>query len=1113
MSMKKNALLIFAFLIIHTVIRADYFDKLPYTVKQPDGITINCFVSGDEFFNWIHDLEGYTIIQAPDGYYYYAEQDGDLVKPSVYKVNSINPADVGLTKWVKISKKEYQRRYDEMFSYKKDGKGGPLNAPQSGSFNNLVVYIRFLDDTEFITARQSFDDKLNPATGVALKSYFQEVSYNALTIGSTHYPECALTTNLSYQDTHLRSYFQPYNATTNPTGYNGTTERTTREHTLLVNAITWINANSPVPGSLNIDGDNDSYVDNVCFVIKGSNGAWADLLWAHRWALYSQTVTINGKRVFDYTFQPETQVSVKTLCHEMFHSLGAPDLYHYVNQGVISPAGTWDIMDGGGGYMLAYMKWKYSNHTWIPTIPEITATGTYSLNPLTSSTNNCYKIASPNSTSEYFMVEYRNKSGTFEVNVPGSGLIVYRIDTRVTGNSNGPPDEVYVYRPGGTTTANGTPNNAFFSSAIGRTAINDITDPSSYLQNGSSGGLNISNVTAAGTTISFDVTMPSPCTPPTAQSSAYTSSAITNTSMTVGWTRGSGDALLVVARADNAVNADPVNGINYTADAAFGNGTQTGISNYVVYKGTGTSVNLTGLNPGTTYHYAVYEYNSADFCYKKTPLTGNAKTTGIAPYCTVNLGGTGICPGDISALSITGTTLNNTTHTNCSTANSSTYSSYSPSGSNTCDLTKGSTYTINITTTSADIVSLWIDYNQNGIFEATEWTQVSTSTVAGTPSSISFSVPPGAITGQTGLRVRSRYAGNQNGAADACMRMGSGITEDYTINIVPLVCTVTAPSVGQITQPSCSLATGSVVLSGLPATGTWTLTRTPGGTTSTGSGVSSTISGLAAGTYTYTVTNASGCISVVSANVVINTQPVIPTAPSVGTITQPTCSVTTGSAVLSGLPATGTWTLTRTPGGTTSTGSGVSSTISGLAAGTYTYTVTNASGCISVASANVVINTQPVTPGIPSISLNINILHSSSTIGNQWYNQSGLISGATNQDYTVSSNDIYYVIVTIAGCSSNPSNSINVVLTGDDEFVKNNKRIMVYPNPVSHQLIIEIEGGTDKTGFEIINSNGQIVFKGSLYEKTVVQTTDFSPGIYLIKIANGKTFEFKKIVK
>ncbi len=178
-----------------------------------------------------------------------------------------------------------------------------------------------------------------------------------------------------------------------------------------------------------------------------------------------------------------------------------------------------------------------------------------------------------------------------------------------------------------------------------------------------------------------------------------------------------------------------------------------------------------------------------------------------------------------------------------------------------------------------------------------------------------------------------------------------------TVNTVP-----TAPIAGTVTQPTCAVSTGSVVLNGLPATGTWTLTRTPGGTTTTGTGTSTTITGLAAGTYTYTVTNASGCISPASATVLINAQPEAPPAPIAGTVTQPTCAVSTGSVVLNGLPATGTWILTRTPGGTTTAGTGTSTTITGLATGTYTYTVTNSSGCTSIASANVIINTKPAAP-------------------------------------------------------------------------------------------------------------------------------------------------------
>jgi M6 family metalloprotease-like protein len=376
----------------------------------------------------------------------------------------------------------------------------PEMAAKTGELNNLVVYIRFADDTEFTTSRQVYDDKFNPESGYTLKSYFKEASYNNILIHSSHYPICDLNTNLSYQDYHNRNYFQPYNATTNPEGYSNSTERRVREHQLLVDAVNSISGE--VPAELNIDNDNDGRVDNVCFIIKGNNDAWADLLWAHRWSLYSQDVYINGKRVYDYTFQPESQNSVKTLNHEMFHVLGAPDLYHYTSNG-ITPVQYWDIMERGGGHMGAYMKWKYSGYQWIENIPEITASGTYTLNPLASPTNNCYKIKSPNSETEFFVVEYRQKTGTFEGTLPGTGLLVYRINPAYQGNASGPPDEVYVYRPNGTTTVNGTINSANFSTDVGRTAINDDTNPSSFLTDGSPGGLDISNVSASGSTISF----------------------------------------------------------------------------------------------------------------------------------------------------------------------------------------------------------------------------------------------------------------------------------------------------------------------------------------------------------------------------------------------------------------------------------------------------------------------------------------------------------------------------------------------------------------------------------------------------------------------------------
>ncbi len=191
----------------------------------------------------------------------------------------------------------------------------------------------------------------------------------------------------------------------------------------------------------------------------------------------------------------------------------------------------------------------------------------------------------------------------------------------------------------------------------------------------------------------------------------------------------------------------------------------------------------------------------------------------------------------------------------------------------------------------------------------------------------------------------------------------SGEVEDYMIKIDCVF--PEAPVIGQVTQPSCESATGSVVLGGLPSSGTWTLTRFPDGETISGSGITYTVTGIEPGSYQYTVTNEGGCTSGLSAEITINNPPLIPPAPVVEAIAQPTCAVATGAVSLTGLPGEGTWTVLSYPGAIPYEGSGVNLIINGLEAGTYFFTVTLTGGCTSDPSAEAVINQQPPVPAPP----------------------------------------------------------------------------------------------------------------------------------------------------
>lgn len=609
-SKKKTLLSLFFIFSFAITSLAAYLENIPTVVKNPDGTVINCFSSGDEYFSFLHDSDGFTIIIGNDGYYYYGVEKDGLVIPSEHRVNEVFPKSIGLKPNALISEDEYKKRVSAFWE---DAPDNHSKAPHTGQINNIVIYIRFSDDTEFTSLRSVFDNRFNNPSSQSLKHYFQEVSYGQLTIDSYHYPIAELTTNLSYQDIEPRSYFQPFNATTNPNGYSGDTQRRIREHGLLQRAV--VALESQIPTSLIIDADGDNYVDNVCFIIRGNAEGWSDLLWAHRWVLYTYHVTIHGKRVYDYTFQPENQSGTYTLAHEMFHTLGAPDLYRYTTSGY-TPVGPWDLMASNLVHMGAYMKWKYANGNWISSIPVISEPGVYTLNPLASSTNNAYRINTPNSTNQFYVVEYRRKTGAYEANVPQTGLLVYRINTSVlNGNASGPPDEVYIYRPGGTTALDGNINAAAYSATLGRTSITDETSPSGFLSNGSPGGLEITNITAGGATISFtlfesilDESKPK----------NFVAQPVDPYSIELTWQKNPQGKDVLIAVSDTDEIGDPINESIYEVGEYIPGGS------LVIYKGGDEEFLHSELDVNAKYHYKIWSIN--DGLQYSTGATAEATT-------------------------------------------------------------------------------------------------------------------------------------------------------------------------------------------------------------------------------------------------------------------------------------------------------------------------------------------------------------------------------------------------------------------------------------------------------------------------------------------------------
>ncbi len=120
-------------------------------------------------------------------------------------------------------------------------------------------------------------------------------------------------------------------------------------------------------------------------------------------------------------------------------------------------------------------------------------------------------------------------------------------------------------------------------------------------------------------------TQPKPTTGPT----AGVADQLTSTTARLSLTAGNGTTRLVILRAGSAPGTVPADGAAYAASAAFGSSPALAAGEYAVYAGSGTSVDLTGLQPNTSYPYAAYEANGTGCAanyLQASPLTGTFTT-------------------------------------------------------------------------------------------------------------------------------------------------------------------------------------------------------------------------------------------------------------------------------------------------------------------------------------------------------------------------------------------------------------------------------------------------------------------------------------------------------
>jgi hypothetical protein len=282
-------------------------------------------------------------------------------------------------------------------------------------------------------------------------------------------------------------------------------------------------------------------------------------------------------------------------------------------------------------------------------------------------------------------------------------------------------------------------------------------------------------------------------------------------------------------------------------------------------------------------------------------------------------------------------------------------------------ITQGGTATVTLTLggDGTQYNAVWIDFNRNGTFEASEFFSLGTNPGANGQAVIPITIPATATLGQTKMRVRGGDdSAITSGQACGASSSAWGEAEDYLVNIATTVsCTPTTATfsypatsycVNGTTAPTVTLASGSTAGTYSSTTGL-TINATTGAIT---------LSSSTPGTYTVTNTvgaTATNCASSATTTVTVAAAPATPTLTSSGT-------AATGITLTSSA-ATGNQFYRNNvliPGAT-----GTSYLInSGSNNGSYTVTVTNAAGC-SATSAAVNVTVTAATSAQASTALTV----------------------------------------------------------------------------------------------------------------------------------------------
>ncbi len=175
--------------------------------------------------------------------------------------------------------------------------------------------------------------------------------------------------------------------------------------------------------------------------------------------------------------------------------------------------------------------------------------------------------------------------------------------------------------------------------------------------------------------------------------------------------------------------------------------------------------------------------------------------------------------------------------------------------------------------------------------------------------------------------------------------------------------------------------------------------------------------------------------------------------------------------------------------------------------GTYIQAYTDQFGCDSIFLLDLEITEINAIANLSQATLSANLNNASY----QWIkcNPFEIISGATSQSYTATSNGLYAVIINQNGCADT-SDCVAVNSIGIEDLSLTENFIHIYPNPNEGDFWIE---SNDQANYKLYSSNGLLLQKGIIRNgNNRMECSELPSGLYFMEFVVADRLERYKIM-